>query len=103
MQFEQIGHFAPPQRWRGDHYMVFEEAFIGLSGDSLTITWRDGQQSDESLAPIELVYKPVYEDWLRGIRNEPIHSPPVEDYAQDIAIISAIYKSGKCGQRIDLC
>ena len=102
MQFEQIGHFAPPQRWRGDHYMVFEEAFIGFSGDSLEITWREGHQSDESHSPIEHVYKPVYEDWLRGIRGEQTHGPTAEDFAQDIAIIRAAYESGKCGQRINL-
>ena len=102
MQFEQIGHFAPPQRWRGDHYMVFEEGFIGLSDKTLTITWRDGRQSDESLTPIEHVYKPVYEDWLRGIRGEQTLGPTAEDFAQDIAIICAIYESGRRKERLSL-
>jgi predicted dehydrogenase len=102
IQLEQNGHFSPPKRWSGDPFLVFEEAFVGWTGDGLCISRRDGSEQSESVTPLEDNYQPVYEDFVRGIAGEPTLCPPIEDMATDIAIIRAIYESGKLNQRVTL-
>jgi predicted dehydrogenase len=102
IQFDQIGHFSPPKPWTYDRFLIFEEAFVSWTEEKLTIAWRDGREDSEPIAVRENDYLPIYEDFLRGIAGDCTDCPPVEEMARDVAVICAIYESGRLGRRVSL-
>lgn len=104
MSYEECGYFRPPEELVSkDMRFVFENGMLGVAGDYVWTSDRDGNVIRHEFLPEPAggAYGALYEQMLKAINGED-HYPTIMHGAKDVSVALAAYASAERKSAVDL-
>jgi predicted dehydrogenase len=101
MHYEEVGYFPRPDWFASHTHFYFERGLVAFDHDAWRLVDRDGAEETVAL-PAEPGYAPVYDDLAEALDGGLPRGPSARDSAGDVALVRAMYESGRTGRQVAL-